>query len=355
MKKTKWIWAAVIFVLLTVLLLGGAQALLVPHDKAANPDAFLLADYFEADTTYDEVIFLGDCEVYEAFSPVVLWEKYGITSRVCGTPQQLMWHSYAILEQVLKRSDPKVVVLGVYGLIYSEPQNEAYNRMVFDHLPASMTKWQVLGDAMVKDEPWELNESLASYLLPLLRYHDRWSELTWRDVTTLFDKQEPVSVRGYLVQTDVVPGEAPGHEGALPPYANAVSGMALDYFERIVSLCHEKDIELVLVKAPTDSWRYPWHEEYEQKVRALAAQYDLPYYNFLNDFDTIGLDFSTDTYDAGLHLNVYGAEKLTAYFGAILKENYELTDGRLWEHLGAAWAEDIARYEAQKEKGRGEP
>ena len=73
MKKTKWIGAAVIFVLLTALLLGGAQALLVPHDKAANPEAFLLADYFEADTTYDKVIFLGDCEVYEAFSPAFLW------------------------------------------------------------------------------------------------------------------------------------------------------------------------------------------------------------------------------------------------------------------------------------------
>ena len=349
MKKTKWIGAAVIFVVLTALLWSVAQALLVPYDKAANPEAFLLADYFDADTAYDEVVFLGDCEVYEAFSPAVLWEKYGISSRVCGTPQQLMWHSYAILEEVLQRSDPKVVVLGVYGLIYDKPQNEAYNRMVFDHLPASVTKWQVLGDAMTK------GESLASYLLPLLRYHDRWSELTLRDVTTLFDKQGPVSVRGYLVQTDVVPGEAPGHEGALPPYANAVGGMALDYFDRIVSLCRENDIELVLVKAPTDSWRYPWHDEYEQKVIALAERYGLPYYNFLNDFDEIGLDFSTDTYDAGLHLNVYGAEKLTAYFGAILTQNYELTDGRNDQTIAAAWAEDTARYEAQKEEGREEP
>lgn len=349
MKKTKWIAAALLFVVLTAILWGTMQALLVPHDKAANPEAFLLADYFDADTAHDEVVFLGDCEVYEAFSPAVLWQEYGITSRVCGTPQQLMWHSYAILEEVLKRSDPKVVVLGVYGLIYDEPQSEAYNRMVFDHLPASRTKWQVLGDAMTE------GESLASYLLPLLRYHDRWSELSLRDVSLLLEAQEPVSVRGYLVKTDVVASDAPGHEGALPPYANAAGGMALDYFERIVSLCRENDIELVLVKAPTDSWRYPWHDEYEQKAVALAEKYGLPYYNFLNDINEIGLDFSTDTYDAGLHLNVYGAEKLTRYFGEVLSRNYDVTDGREDADLAAAWAEDIARYEAQKERGQGTP
>ncbi len=345
MKKTKWIWAVLTFVILTALLFGAAQALLVPHDRADNPEAFLLQDYFEADTAQDEVVFVGDCEVYEAFSPVVLWQKYGISSRVCGTPQQLVWHSYAVLEEVFERSDPKVVVLGVYGLIYSEPQSEAYNRMVLDHLPASSTKWQVLSDAIVE------GESKLSYAFPLLRYHDRWSQLSWQDVTTLFSHQEPVSVRGYLVQNGVVAGNDPSHEGALPPRATAFGEMALDYFDRIVTLCRDNNAELVLIKAPTDSWRYPWHEEYEAQVVALAEQYGLPYYNFLNEIETIGLNYTTDTYDAGLHLNVYGAEKLTAYFGKILVENYQLTDTRLRDHDCVVWTEDIARYEAQKKEG----
>ncbi len=342
MKKKKWIWAALVFVILTGGLLTLAQALLVPHDKSANPEAFLLQDYFDADVAMDEVVFLGDCEVYEAFSPVALWQEYGITSRVCGTPQQLLWHSYAILEEILDRSSPRVVVLGVYGLIYNSPQSEAYNRMVFDHLPASPTKWKVLGDAMTE------GESLASYVFPLLRYHDRWSELTRRDVTTLFEAQEPASVRGYRMQTDIVPGEAPNHEGALPPREDAFGGMALDYFDRIVSLCRDAGAELVLVKAPTDSWRYPWHDEYESQVIKLAEKYQLPYYNFLNDIDSIGLDYATDTYDGGLHLNVYGAEKLSHYFGRILMGNYELTDARADRDAAADWTEDIARYEQQK-------
>jgi len=47
---------------------------------------------------------------------------------------------------------------------------------------------------------------------------------------------------------------------------------------------------------------------------------------------------------------VCGAEKLSVYFGKILKENYPLTDTRLRDHDCVVWAGDIARYEAQKAK-----
>lgn len=41
-----------------------------------------------------------------------------------------------------------------------------------------------------------------------------------------------------------------------------------------------------------------------------------------------GIDYSVDTYDGGLHLNLTGAEKLSKFFGKILKEEYDLTDHR---------------------------
>ncbi len=346
MKKYRWMGALVLFCTLTVGLLWSAQLLLTPHDRAANPEAFLLREYLEAtDAATDEVLFVGDCEVYEAFSPVTLYQEYGIVSRVCGTPQQLIWHTWAILEEAFRRSSPRVVVMGVYGLTYGTPQSEAYNRMALEALPNSAAKRELLQSMLCEEE------SRLSYTLPLLRYHDRWRELTVRDVTTLWQEQAPNAVRGYLVQTGVVPGDVLSHEGGLAR-ADAFGEMALDYFARIVALCAQNGAQLILVKAPTDSWRYPWLEEYEEKTLALAEQYDLPYYNFLNAIEEIGLDFATDTYDGGYHLNVYGAEKLSKYFGQILSETYDLTDGRVDAVKSAVWAEEIARYEA--EKGRRE-
>ena len=40
--------------------------------------------------------------------------------------------------------------------------------------------------------------------------------------------------------------------------------------DEVAALCRENGAALVLIKAPTDSWRYPWHDEYEAKAIALA-------------------------------------------------------------------------------------
>ena len=48
--------------------------------------------------------------------------------------------------------------------------------------------------------------------------------------------------------------------------------------------------------------------------------------SIINDIDEIGLDFSKDTYDGGLHLNLSGATKLSDYFGEILSKKYNLND-----------------------------
>lgn len=333
-----------LFVCVFCLLFALAQRLLVPHDRAANPEAFLIHEYMQSDTQNDQVVFLGDCEVYEAVSPVTLWQEYGVESRVCGSPQQLLWHSYALLSEILERSKPSAVVLGVYGLCYGTPQSEAYNRMALDALSMSGAKWSVIRQTSTQ------GESAISYVFPLLRYHSRWSELTARDVALAFRVQEPISSRGYLVKTGIVPAASPtpSHEGAIVPLDTAFGEMALEYFDRIVALCRQKGVQLILFKAPTDSWRYPWLEDYEAQVEQLAEQYGLPYYNALESFENIGLDLRTDSYDGGAHLNVYGVEKLTRYVGQMLKEQGVTEDRRDDAAALARWAQEIERYEKMK-------
>ncbi|MBQ7337627.1 MAG: SGNH/GDSL hydrolase family protein [Clostridia bacterium] len=333
----------VAFLLTAALLLFMAQCLLVPHDASANPEGALIGEFTDGFGAQD-VLFLGDCEIYESFSTVTLWEEYGIDAWLCGSPQQLMWHSYAMLCQAFKVGTPSVVVLGVYGLRYGEPQNEAYNRMALDGLIKTPALAALLKDAMCQ------GESLLSYYFPLLRYHDRWDEVTVRDVQLLFTKQTPVSYNGYLMQCGVLP-DADGvadHTGALPLTDLEFGDMAVEYFDRIVSLCREKGAQLILLKAPTDSWTYPWYEEWESATEALAKTYELPYYNLLEVADKIGLDYTTDTYDAGLHLNVYGAEKTALYFGEILQNEFDVTDRRGDAVREMIWKGTVMRYEEQK-------
>ena len=68
---------------------------------------------------------------------------------------------------------------------------------------------------------------------------------------------------------------------------------------------------------------------------------------FVDNFigvEEIGINWSIDTYDAGVHLNVYGAEKLTSYFGEILCRDFGLQDRRGEKDLQALWAAKLDAY-----------
>ena len=54
---------------------------------------------------------------------------------------------------------------------------------------------------------------------------------------------------------------------------------------------------------------------------------------------------STDTYDGGLHLNIYGAEKYADAIGALLLENVELTDYRNVPEVASLWDNKAAFYD----------
>ena len=77
-------------VLVTLFLL---QRLLIPKYVDGIVEGAFIAEYYEEEKDFD-VIFIGDCEVYENFSPVRLWEDYGINSYIRGSAQQYLWQSY---------------------------------------------------------------------------------------------------------------------------------------------------------------------------------------------------------------------------------------------------------------------
>ena len=85
-KRTIKVIAAV---LVLVLVLYALQRVLMPKYVSEAVDGRLIAEYYDSAKNHD-VVFVGDCEVYENISPVKLWEEYGISSYVRGSPQQLI-------------------------------------------------------------------------------------------------------------------------------------------------------------------------------------------------------------------------------------------------------------------------
>ena len=334
--KKKWIKLAV-----SALIIVGSlfllQRLLLPKYVTDVVEGALIAEYYEEEKDHD-VVFIGDCEVYENFSPVVLWEEYGINSYIRGSAQQLIWQSYYLLEDTLRYEKPDVVVFNVLSMKYNEPQKEAYNRMSLEGMRWSSSKVKAIQASMTKEEEF------LDYVFPILRYHSRWSELTPLDVEYMFQTKK-VSHNGYYMRVDVKPAEnVPGGK-VLADYQ--FGDNAYYYLDKMTQLCKENDIQLILIKAPS---LYPyWYDEWEVQMEHYAKENDLLYINFLELIEEVGLDFSTDTYDAGLHLNLSGAEKLSHYFGRILSEQAGVKSRRGEEHLEQIWKEKKAAYEQDRD------
>ena len=161
------------------------QRLLMPKYMGDIVEGALISEYYKETTDHD-VIFVGDCEVYENFSPITMWEDYGITSYIRGSAQQLIWQSYYLLEETLEYEKPEAVVFNVLSMKYDTPQKEAYNRMTLDGMKWSKSKVDDIRASMMEDEEF------ADYVFPILRYHSRWQELTSDDFKYLFTRR-PVS------------------------------------------------------------------------------------------------------------------------------------------------------------------
>lgn len=347
MKKRS---ALLLFLLLCACVTLLLQALLVPKYMTSVPEGALISEYYQ-NAGSNDCIFIGDCEVYENFSPVTLWEEYGISSCIRGSPQQLIWQSYYLMEETFHYETPRVMVFNVLSMKYGSPEStgsqakrEAYNRMTLDGMRFSGSKLRSILASMTETEREQ--GAFFSYLFPLLRYHDRWSGLTAEDLTYWL-RRDTVSVNGYLMQTGVVPYTAPHPEP--PPESYAFSQTCWTYLDKMAALCAEHGTQLVLIKAPSLS--PVWYGEWDSQIRAWAEEKGIPYLNLLEYQQEIGIDWSQDTYDAGLHLNVSGAEKAARFLGGILSEEFGLPDRRSDEALRALWEEKRAAYHAEKSKG----
>ena len=332
MKRT--ILKISVAVIMFALVFFTLQRLLVPKFASVALEGGLIREYYNSPINHD-VFFLGDCEVYANFSTITLWEEYGVTSYIRGSPQQLLWHSYYLLEDTLRhaREKPQVIVLNVMTMQYDQPQYEPYNRLTLDGMRMSPTKIRAIRASRLADEDW------LSYIFPFFRYKDNWRDVDSEDFRFFFNDPQ-VSISGFMIRSDTMPV-------GFVPYplrrANYQFGdKAFEYLERLVQLTRDNDIELILIKAPV---LLPhWFDEWDEQIIEFAEQNDLIYINFLGYITEIGLDFSQHTFNAGFHLNVFGAEVMSRYFGQILLDEFDLTDRRGEADTAAHWNEMAEQY-----------
>ncbi len=284
-------------------------------------DSTTIVDGFYAEKKNDiDMIVIGSSNSFCTIDPLVLYENYGIAAYDFGSSSQPMNMSVLYLKEALKQQTPKVVAFEV-NMLLSDPvssRNESGLRWGFTDLPFSVDKLQGIYQSV-----GTVDAEYFSYVFPVLRYHNRWKELSKTDYT-YFYKDKTNYTKGYL-ETQLV-SETAINLGDYDSAGEAwIAEENIRYLDEIVRICEKNNVELLLFKSPKEGW-YRYDTE---AVRALAEERGLDFvdYNELYYLNALELDVTHDFRDAQ-HLNDFGAQKVSLHFGDYVKEHYALADRR---------------------------
>ena len=124
--------------------------------------------------------------------PMELWDKYGIASYNWGYSNCTPAENYYLIQEILKYTSPKLIVLDVYGVIEYEQYNNGKYRtdrieqqhVQFDSFPLSLNKIRAAKDLF---DDYEHNED---FIWNFIMYHNRWSELDRSDFEYELNKEK---------------------------------------------------------------------------------------------------------------------------------------------------------------------
>lgn len=343
--KKKIVFKCILFLCIFFVLFLGAQEIL--RYKWDSDLTVRMSEYEEEPEGTIDVVYFGSSPIYAGMNPMAMWNSYSITSFNFGISMQAALPEYYQVAYALTEHTPKVVVIDLCALTQERSaDDEAWEvsyRKVIDTMPDWRLKISAIKDVVQDNE----DQTWLSYLFPIVRYHDRWNELSREDFDEIARKSWYKDyLKGALMSKAVenlrLNEEERREIENLQEDDVTINEINASYYDRIISLCKEKGINVVAVSLP--KYDRTWSVQQSSMSKLYCTSRGIPFIEYMNDnkIQEVGLDLSTDFYNSG-HLNVYGAEKITKNLGGYLKEWYNLEDHR--EDINYdSWNESYQQY-----------
>lgn len=302
-------------------------------------------ELYERGGEYD-VLFAGNSHMVNGVLPMELYEEYGITSYNMGRYGHYIPESCYALEDALEYTSPRIVVIDTFMLGRSEKMRSDQTGINFSHttmdsIPLSLRKIRAVLD-LQQDGAYR-----KELLFPYSVYHNRWDELGAGDFQVEYSGEKgAITNRRVASYREDMAAEAEN----ISLNIEDSSGTGTAYLDKMITMCRERGIAVVLVYLP-----FPLNASDEVLMadriadRRLAAEFaeqnGLPFLDFI---DTDLWNPYTDFADKE-HMNALGAQKITKFLGAYLKERYELADRRE-DASYEAWQTDYTVYYENKKE-----
>lgn len=328
---------AVKAILFAVIFLFLLQSLTYMLRTNGDIKEIFLGFYAEPKDTID-VVMIGSSPVYPFYAAPKLWGEYGFTMYPLASNVQRPRAAVYLVEEALKTQSPELFVFELRMYTYEEgtmADNMAYARGVTDNLKYSWNRIRLINSLVP-----EVSERYT-YYFDIFKYHSNWKTLILPDQYTAFRYERLHPLKGYVMSDKVVYGE--GIDYSAITEQTAIPAEQEESLRTLLAYLKERNLNALFIVSPMDS-----DEDMQKKfnyMENIITSYGYDYLNFNNHYNELDIDFATDYYDGGSHVNASGSEKCTAFLGNYLTEHYALTDRRgddrysTWDEAYAYWQE----------------
>ena len=264
-----------------------------------------------------DAIFLGSSATYAFWNPPVAWNKHGIAVYSYSSSNQPPILAKYLIEETRKTQPNAAYVINLNTIDCQ--MNIEWFHMLTDYMPYSLTKLKLINYG--RNLFNYTDEEVIELMFPLIRYHDRWADLTVDDFRQKSCPYMAGSSYPEFHKTKDVSGGLNFDCGyqEMPENTKAAMTILLEYIK-------EKNVKVAFVVMPSATKEKPKIEMVNSCIDFVES-YGYDVFDMRYDVEKIGLDYKTDFYNPE-HTNVKGSIKMTEYISKYLIKTFDLEDKR---------------------------
>ena len=314
-------------------------AYLQPIFNRKHNGGVMVAQFYNEPKHSLDVIMVGASGMRSSLLAPVIWDEAGITSYNLAMSGASSAAQYYLLKEVLRFHSPSVVLIQAnFAFSGSGMGSDIQLRNALDYIPLSLAKLKLIADIATRGD----RQGMIDFVFPLLYYHDR-DDISKLDFDRSFRQQRNLYMGSWRDH------ETTYHEQSLPgAWAEDEVETRGDFLLKMLELCRERDIAVVIVNTPScreARWNTARHEALVQ----FAAAHELALIDFIAPdmylWDGIGLDVTRDFFDSN-HTNVSGGGKVSRHVARFLAQTFDLPDRRM-DNYDSHWDDVLTFYDGR--------
>lgn len=304
-------WAGFIYILITVTY--------IVRTNGDVKDRFA-GFYAEKDDSID-VLMVGSSPVYPFYAAPKMYGEEGIVAYPMSTNNQRPKAMKYLITEALKTQDPSLIIIEMR--MFSMPDEEwgsakPFTRGVTDNMKYSWNRVKAI-HALTS-----FFDGRYTFYFDIFKYHSNWKTLVMPSQLACWRYEKLHPLKGLELKYGVGPAEYIDRSKITERTEPQDKQVAV--LQDLLSYLKGTGKEVLFLISP-----YVMEEEAKKQFNYLTAAVEEAGYPVLDlntHIEEMGLDFSTDTYDYGSHVNVLGQAKCTSYLEKYLAEYYDLPDRR---------------------------